>query len=148
MPDVNAPRRAADQLGQWAAHLSRSALESWGPYLLSGEICAFCSENALSDCVVCNDPVCLAHSHASFRGELICDECVERAQGKSKKRTKTQQAFDYFHLSSTATMDEVTAIYRQRSKSAHPDQGGLGTSMTELNTHYFVLKQHFERKAA
>lgn len=147
LPDLDTPRRASEQLGHWAAHLSRSVIHTWGPYLLTGQPCSFeCYDDALGDCIVCSDPVCLAHAHVSHRGELLCDECVDKSIGKSKKQTKEQRAFEYFNLTSVATFEEVNAVYRVRSKHAHPDQGGQ--SMTELNVHYDVLKDYFRRRAA
>ena len=148
LPDKNTPRRVADQLGQWAAHLTRSAVSQWTPYLLRGEQCSFCDEDALGSCIGCSDPTCLAHAHVSYRGEMICDECVGKVLGRSKKRSRTDIAFEYLNLTSGATLEEITAMYRIRSKQIHPDRGGETAEMTKLNEHYQVLKSHKARRAS
>lgn len=146
IPDPGTPRRVANQLGQWATHLSKSAVSHWTPYLLRGEQCSFCDADALDACISCKDPCCLGHAHVSYRGELICDECVEKAIGRTKKRSKLEQAFDYFNLTPTASLEEVTAVYRTRSKQEHPDKGG--DDMSRLNQFYHVLKEHLQKRAA
>lgn len=147
MPDQATPRRVADQFGQWSAHLVRHAGVRWAPYLLRAEICSFCDADALAACISCGDPCCLGHAYVSHRGELLCDECVEMSITKRRKRSQIELAFSYFNLTSSATFEEVTAVYRLRSKNEHPDAGGRG-DMTVLNQKYHQLKEHFSRKAA
>lgn len=146
IPDPGTPRRVADQFGQWTAHLSKNAIAHWTPYLLRSNQCEFCDEDALSDCVACGDPCCLGHSHVSHRGEMVCDECVGKLLGQTKKRSKLDLAFEYFNLTRAASLDEVTAIYRVRSKQEHPDSGGR--DMSKLNQHYHLLKDHLQKRAA
>ena len=149
MPDPDTPRRVAEQLGHWSAHLSKNAALSWAPYLLGGEACSFCDEDAVGDCLCCGDPCCLAHAHVSYRGELFCDECVDKAVSrKPRKKDKVHTAFTYFSLTQSASLEEVNAIYRLRSKTRHPDQGGEEDDMSLLNQHYEVLKEHFQKKKA
>lgn len=144
IPDPGTPRRVAEQFGQWAAHLSKNAAAHWAPYLLRSNQCEFCDEDALGDCVACQGPCCLGHSHVSHRGELVCDECIGKLLGQSKKKGKVEQAFEFFNMTSGASLDEVTAVYRIRSKQEHPDAGG--DNMSKLNQYYHLLKDHLQKK--
>lgn len=147
-PDPGTPRRVADQFGQWVAHLSKSATVNWTPYLLRSEDCSFaeCEADAIADCISCGDPCCLGHSHVSHRGELICDECVDEAIGRKRKLTDVQKAFKFFNLTPDANADELTALFRLRSKSAHPDRGG--SNMDKTTRYYHLLKDHLEKQRA
>lgn len=148
LPDPDTPRRVANQFGQWAAHLGRNGSLSWGPYLFGSHACLFedCDADALGPCIKCGDPCCLAHAHVSHRGELLCDECVEKALGTGRKKSRVNRAFEYFNLLPTALLEDVNAIYRVRSKNEHPDQGGGG--MVEMNQHRDVLLEHFQKRKA
>lgn len=142
------PRRVADQLGQWFAHLAQNASLNWTAAVLRRRKCEFCDEEALSTCISCSGYVCLAHAHVSHRAELLCDECVDTVLSRveAKQKSPVSKAFAFFHLTEDATLVEVSAMYKQRSREAHPDQGGSDELMREVNTHHDVLKRHFDKK--
>lgn len=142
------PRRIADQLGQWFAHLSQNATAHWAPALLRRKSCEFCDAEAISTCIGCGGYVCLAHSHVSHRAELLCDECVDTVltNVEAKQKSPVAKAFAFFHLTQDASWEEVNGVYRTRSREAHPDRGGSDQTMSEVNTHYDVLKKHFEKR--
>lgn len=143
-----APRRIAEQLGQWFGHLSRNAALHWTPTLAGGHLCSFCDESAMGTCTVCQDPCCLAHAHVSHRAELVCDECIDRLLGRQAKRGPEKQAFDFFNLTSQARWEDVQAVYKARIRLAHPDVGGSDAETVKVNRFYVVLKEHYQRKAA
>ena len=143
------PRRIMDQFGQWVSHLSRNALVEWTPALVRNEMCSFCDEGAIGKCMCCGDFVCLGHAHVSYRAELLCDECVERVlDSGSRKKTKEQLAFAYFHLTEEATLEEVKAAYRIRVQREHPDRGGSDSAFNETTAALRVLEQYFSRGKA
>lgn len=170
VPDLEAPRRVVQQLGEWGSHLSRNAATHWGASLLAGQDCSFedCEQDALAPCIGCGDPVCLAHSHVSFRAELLCDECVERsvgaprkaaggrprgrpgagARGRQPANSPEQQAMSYFGVTPRATFEDVTAIFRRRMQQLHPDRGGSAAEVAVLTGHYHTLKAYYEQRAA
>lgn len=144
-----APRRVLDQLGSWFGHLSQQAMIHWSTSMLSGVRCSFCDEDALGKCIACGDPCCLGHSHVSYRAELLCDECVgSLLQKTSREKGPVEVALEYFRLTREASLEDLKAMYRHRSKSIHPDRGGTDREMSTLNQHYRVLTEHFERRAA
>jgi hypothetical protein len=65
---------------------------------------------------------------------------------RDSSKTPEQAAFKYFNLTETATWEEVNAIFRARSKTAHPDKGGTTSEMAQASQHLMTLKRHFERK--
>lgn len=142
------PRRIADQLGQWMAHLSQNATVAWAPSLVRRSTCEFCDVDGISKCIGCKAVVCLAHAHVSHRAELLCDECVGTVLDtvNAKQQSPVVRALSFFHLTTDATFDEVSMVYRNRSKDAHPDRGGSKREMQQVNEHYEVLKKHFEHK--
>lgn len=139
------PGRVADQLGQWMGHLSRNAAVQWGGAFIGRKTCSFCDTEAIGECIGCGDPTCIGHAFVSHRAELFCDECVEEAADRGDQ-TPEQEAFAFFHLTKHATFEEVSAAYRLRSKTAHPDRGGDTRLMQQTSHHYSVLKAHFERR--
>jgi hypothetical protein len=172
--DMGAPRRVMDQLGQWMGHLSRNATIHWGPSLIDPVDCSFCDEDAVTDCIVCGDAVCLAHSHISHRAEAICDECVEfasRAKEKKEKKHKKQrrraapppgnasdsqvaQALAILGLSPGASWEDVQGAYRAAARANHPDRfQGTQREQAEgrlknINAAFNVLKAHYSKRAA
>lgn len=145
-----APRRMLDQLGQWVGHLSQHAAIEWAPSMLQNENCSFCSDISMARCFVCGVPCCLGHGYVSFRAEIVCENCVSKVLGeetlRDSSKTPEQAAFKYFNLTETATWEEVNAIFRARSKTAHPDKGGTTSEMAQASQHLMTLKRHFERK--
>lgn len=145
-----APRRMLDQLGQWVGHLSQNAAIEWAPSMLQNQNCSFCADIAMGRCFVCGTSCCLGHSHVSFRAELVCEGCISKLVGeetlRGSNKTPEQLAFKYFNLTESATLDEVNAIFRARSKTAHPDKGGTTSEMAQASQHLMVLKRYFERK--
>jgi hypothetical protein len=141
-----------DQLGQWIGHLSQNAAVEWAPNLLQNRNCEFCSDIAMSGCFVCGAPCCLGHGHVSFRAEIVCERCVSKLVGEEmlrdsdENKTPEQRAFKYFNLTDTATWEEVNAIFRARSKTAHPDKGGQTGEMAQASQHLMVLKRYFDKK--
>lgn len=99
--DTSASSRVFEQVGQWMGHLSRNAAIHWGPNLLDPYECAFCESDAVSECVVCKDPVCVAHGMISHRADLVCEGCVakmvEQKQAESPRKRKRKQASDTYH---------------------------------------------------
>jgi hypothetical protein len=156
-PDLEAPRRVVQQLGEWGSHLSQNAAAQWGASLLAGQDCSFedCEQDALGLCIGCRDPVCLAHAMVSFRADLICDECVAKlVQPRARNRRSAagsespdRVAFRYFCVTPEASWSDIQAIYRRRMQEIHPDHGGSTESAQELNHHFGVLKRFFERAA-
>lgn len=143
------PRRIRDQIGQWMGHLGQNAMLVWAPALVRNELCSFCDEDAISKCVACGDFVCLGHSFASHRAELLCDECVSNVLPEGRvPETAEQRAFKFFNLSEQATLEEVKAVYRVRVQKAHPDRGGDDRLFNETTAALRVLEEHFLRKAA
>ena len=171
--DMGAPRRVMDQLGQWMGHLTRNATIHWGPSLIDPAECSFCDEDAVTDCIVCGDPVCLAHAHVSHRAEAICDECVEfasKAREKKEKKQKRQnrraspprnpaesqvaQAFAILGVSPGAPWEEVQSAYKSAAKANHPDRfQGTQREQAEgrlknINAAFNILKAYYQKRAA
>ena len=152
--DSKAPRKMLDQLGTWVGHLSQNAAFEWVPNIVRNESCAYCTDIAMARCCVCETPCCLGHGHVSFRAELVCDGCVGRligdagGQAREVQATPESEAFKYFNLVPSATFEEVNAVYRERAKSSHPEQGGSPQDMAIAGKHLLTLKRYFERKAA
>lgn len=142
------PRRIADQLGEWFAHLSQNATMQWAPAMVRRRTCDFCDKDSMSCCIACQGNVCLAHAHVSHRAELLCDECVGTVLDavSAKQQSPSAKAFAFFHLTEHATLGEVTLVYRSRSKDLHPDHRGADRDMKLMNEHYEVLKKYFEHK--
>lgn len=141
------PGRVADQLGQWWAHLSKNAAIHWVSAFVGRQTCSFCEAEAIAACISCGDPTCIGHAFVSHRAELFCDDCVAQAMdGEGQERTPAQEAFAFFHLTKDASLTEVTAVYRDRSKKAHPDRGGSTREMQMVTRHYSVLQAHFEQR--
>jgi hypothetical protein len=171
--DGQAPVRVAEQLGQWVTHFSKNAAASWVPAILNPCMCSFCDEDAVTDCIACKDPICMAHGHISFRAEGLCDECVEKAvsaHGPKQKKTRTgtrekpsrrpsvssdlANAFATLGVASSATWPEVQAAYKALALANHPDRFPEGTKKREAenvlrscNAAFSLLKTHFERAA-
>ena len=154
VPDLEAPRRVVQQLGEWGAHLSQNAAAQWGGSLLAGQPCVFegCEQDAMGPCVVCGDPVCLAHSHVNYLAELVCDHCVDNAiaanpQGGARRphADPVAEALRVFCVTREASFDDINAIYRRRMQTAgHPDKGGTKESAQLLNRAFEVLKEHYQ----
>lgn len=84
----------------------------------------------------------------SYRGELLCDECVGNVIEKQRNKSNVELAYEHFNLTSGASLEEVNAIYKMRSRKKHPDQGGDNDGMSCLNQNYELLKEHLQRRAA
>jgi hypothetical protein len=99
--DTGAPSRVFEQLGQWMGHLSRNATLQWGPNLLDPYLCAFCDEDAVTQCVVCESPACLAHGLINHRADLVCEECVtqmvDKKKSESPRKRKRRSAEETHH---------------------------------------------------
>ena len=157
-PDFEAPRRVVQQLGEWGAHLSKHAAEQWGGSLLAGQPCVFegCEQDAMGPCVVCGDPVCLAHSHVNYLAELVCDNCVDNAiaanpQGGARRphSDPVAEALAFFCVTRSASLEDIQAVYRRRMQTAgHPDRGGTVAGAQEINHHFAVLKNYYEEGRA
>jgi len=134
--DIGAPKRVVVQLGQWFGHLAKNAAIKWTPALAESASCSFCDEDAVTNCIVCGDPCCIAHAHISHRAEAICDECVEKAvqkSGKKKKKSRREprnsqgdlsirQAYAVLGLSTNASWQEIQEAYKYMAVANHPDR--------------------------
>ena len=167
----DAPKRMANQVGQWVAHLSRNAALHWAPNLADPDICAFCEEDAIADCMACGDPSCIAHAHISHRAELICDECVGKlmeARAKKPRRKRREnpaksprqqvppevlQALAMLGIAPEATWEEINTAYREAVRVNHPDRfQGLQKAQAEIrlkaiNGAFATLKAYFQKVA-
>jgi hypothetical protein len=169
--DTGAPKRFTDQMSQWVGHFSRSAIESWVPNLMDPVLCSFCEEDAVTDCIVCGEPACMAHAHISHRAEIICDECVAEAlktRGKKPRRKRREQApqqqrqpgippaviaaFQTLGVTPEASFDEVAAAFKSAAVANHPDKfSGLQKEQAEarmknINASFALLKDFYKRK--
>ncbi len=163
--DTSAPRRVADQVGQWIGHLSKNAAINWAPNLVDPDLCTFCEQDAISDCIACGDPVCIAHAHISHRAQVVCDECIAKLLANSGKKPRRKRsavpkldpevlkAFQILGVPTSADWDEVNAAYRAAAVANHPDkfQGakkvGAETRMKNINAAFAVLKEHYQKAA-
>lgn len=171
--DTSAPRRVADQVGQWIAHLSKNAAIQWGPRLVDPDLCTFCDQDAVTDCLVCGDACCMAHAHVSHRADGICDECVQaaitqRAKGRRARRKRREaapepqqssnsipfevlQAFSMLGISPTATWQEVNDAYRAAAVANHPDRtppahrATAENRMKGINAAFNTLKMYYQK---
>lgn len=170
--DVSAPRRVADQLGQWLGHLSRNAAIHWSPNIADPEQCSFCDSDAVTDCIACGDACCVAHAHISHRAEAICDECVQKLLSQSEKKRRRQrrqrphaaspprdahadvaQAFVILGVQPGAPWETVQMAYKAAAVANHPDRfQGVQREQAEvrlktINAAFNVLKSHYQRAA-
>ena len=165
--DTGAPRRVVDQLGQWFGHLARNAAINWSPNVADPVTCSFCEEDAVTDCMVCEDACCVAHAHISHRAEAICDECVNKVmEKKGKKRKKRrqeqaprnagltpEQACMILGVQPGASWEEVQQAYKAAAVANHPDrfQGAqraqAESRLVNINAAMQVLKKYYTKAA-
>lgn len=166
--DTSAPKRVADQVGQWIGHLSRNAAINWAPNLADPDVCTFCEQDAIADCIACGDPTCIAHAHISHRAQVICDECVAKLlanSGRKPRRKRSSmpkepklppeilQAFSVIGVPPTSDWDAVNAAYRAAAVANHPDRfqgihkAKAEAQMKNINAAFAALKEHFQKAA-
>ncbi len=160
-------KRLMEQMGQFAAHLSRSAVTNWATNL-PGQPCCMqdCGGEAVLLCMACGQPVCLAHVHVSHRAEGVCDECVRsimESKGRQYQQPGSRQpdakevrrAQRVLGLSNSATWVEVQRAHRILAAEHHPDRQRNPAARKraeekskEINAAFDLLKRHYDRKAA
>jgi len=164
---VAAPqRRLLDQLGEWASHFSKSALEKWPHIGIDEQQCVMdgCDSEAVLQCMACGAPVCLAHIHLSFRAEGICDQCVRyvtaerRAAGSAARaasREDVRAAYRTLGLKQNASWARVQRVHRELAYKYHPDRKRTAPQqelcearLKRINAAFETLRVHYERKAA
>jgi hypothetical protein len=167
--DKNAPERIGSQLSSWVGHFVNNASLHWSKALIDNQVCDFCRQDALSECISCGARVCLQHAHVSYRAEAVCDECVEsllesrqeerkarrqynrrqeKAQApKTEVSPEVKEAFKKLGLKFGAPWDEVRIAYKGLSLKYHPDtnkRASAQSKMVEINQAYSVLKNYYE----
>lgn len=156
-------KRVVDQLGQFAAHFSRAAVEKLAVAPAQGHHCTMsdCGGEAVLFCLICDTPVCLAHAHVSHRAEGICDQCVRamlQARGKPppvSRPTREQEirsALRTLGLTADASWSEVQKTHRRLVAASHPDRAKTATERRRLeerakrlNAAFAVLRRDQER---
>lgn len=153
------------QLGEWASHFSKSALDRWTQQDMAGTPCVMdgCDGDAVLYCMCCGAPVCLAHAHLSFRAEGICDQCVSDAMA-AKQRGPQQRgpsaedirsAFRSLGLKQNASWAKVQRAHRELAAKFHPDRARsdedrlvMEARSKQINAAFDTLRRHYERRAA
>jgi len=168
--DPTAYQRVGRHIADWFQHFSNNAVLKWAPHLIDVHECDYCDADALTKCIACQSSVCLVHAHVSFRGEAICDECVQgaisaRPQGKRKKKRarparvppEVLAALAELGLDATATEPAIREAYKRLCRQYHPDRVARGTSsqqaaasikMSRINQAYDLLKGWYARGEA
>lgn len=58
----------------------------------------------------------------------------------------TKSLYDKLGVTRDATKEEISKAYKDKAKELHPDKGGDGKEMAEVNNAYLVLKDDVKRK--
>lgn len=175
--DPTATGRLAEHIGVWFQHLSQNAVQHWSPHLVDVHACDFCEADAMTVCIACGSRVCLAHSHVSFRGEAVCDECVQTLIATPRKTTKPPRRRKRVEPPQTVSRipadvavaqkvlgvgvddswESVRKTYKKLAREYHPDlltnaspsaKAAANIKLKQLNGALEVLQVWYRRNAA
>ena len=176
-----APAQVQDQLMRWLGYLSVNAVKNFAPNAIDPEPCEFCPSSgpqiSLGDCMVCGAKCCLAHSHISYRAEMVCDECIremlgtkedekaarrtERARAKAQRQTKAPNADEQLvaalktlECKRGAPWEDIHMSYKRLTLKHHPDRAKSEATRAKaeeklktINSAYALLKKYYEKAA-
>lgn len=167
-----AGHRVLEQLGPWVSELSLAAMPRWLPRLLLSMPCHVvlrtpeadinCHRSAVGPCMLCKKAACLSHAFVAQTGDIVCFACAfgqARKNGPPPPGTETpprarapeaptpneiQFACAVLGVSGEPSWQAAQAAYRQRVKTAHPDQGGTDEEFRRVQAAYELLKTAHE----
>jgi hypothetical protein len=140
-----AHRRVWDELSPWLTHLASHAAQNWLPRLAAGNACQIplmrdgrpagnCPGKAIAACVICGQPVCLAHAFVDKFGEAVCYLCIVKAtttrpadppppaSPKGPTSERIAWARKTLKLKRKATLEDARVSWRKLSGEHHPDR--------------------------
>lgn len=173
----DANRHLMEQVRVFGQHLGTNLLRRWPQNILQPRRCTMdnCEAIGVAPCRVCGEWTCLAHSHVSHTGDIVCNQCVrdmieQRAkerrassggdawQGAPKKgggRMTPAQAFRVLDIKPGVSWDEVKKAWRKKAAQNHPDheqddkkRAKVEARAKRINEAFEVLKGVYQQKAA
>jgi hypothetical protein len=161
-------KRAFDQVTEFFSHFMHSAVDRFGPMLAKPTRCSMagCQAEAVTQCMGCGEPACMAHLHVSHRAEGVCDQCVRdllETKGRQYRppnareasAQEVRKALRLLGLRLGATWTEVQRAHRRTAAESHPDRARTPAQRRKaedkskrINAAFDVLRRHYERQAA